>query len=115
MKRYKPYKKSYKAGEKIYRLVVHENCYGKLFDAYICANTIATVYYGNKWRYPIELKYPDKFGVYMYPEWIAPRTPHGKKFLEDRAKSIIKSKIGLLTKIQKEYRKLLCKFNKVKN
>jgi hypothetical protein len=110
MNRYKLYKKNYKAGDKIYRLVIYENCYGKLFHAQICVNTIASVYRGNKNRLPIELKYPDKFGTYMYPEWIAPRTPQGKKFLQNRAKSVIRAKIGLLTKLQNEYRKLLVSF-----
>lgn len=110
MKRYKPYKNNYKAGEKIYKLVIYEKCYGKLFHAFISCNTIASVYHGKYHRLPIELKYPDKFGTYVYPEWIAPRTSVGKKFLQERAKSVIRAKIGLLTKLQNEYRKLLRSF-----
>jgi hypothetical protein len=116
MKRYKPFKNNYKAGDKIYKLVVYENCCGKLFDARISVNTIKSVVRGKLVRVPIELsmvelKYPDKFGTCVYPEWVAPRNSAGKKFLQNRAKSIIRAKIAQLTKLQKEYRKTLSKFN----
>jgi|SRR5208282_2525373 len=106
MKSNKYYKKSYRAGEKIYRLVATEDVHRR-FIIKIVANTIKSIHgpsymVGN--RYRIQVKHDNYgYGNYVYASEIAPRTVNGRSFLKAIAKKILRTRINSLIGEQKYY------------
>jgi transcriptional regulator of heat shock response len=96
-KRYKPYKKGYKKGEKVYHLHMYCSWNNATIMASLRATTVISVRH-QKWRHPIEVSNKNNTEHNVFPEWVAPRTPEGKKFLQDRAKNIIQGKMKYLMK-----------------
>lgn len=111
VKSFKPYKKTYRVGEKVYRLVIDEVC--DRLVVRIAENTIKSLSKTSfvSRIYHIELAAHNDAYNFEYVERIAPRTPKGKEFLRAIAKRIVKKKIRLLTTETNEYRKLLATFS----
>ncbi len=107
----KLYKKTYRAGEKIYRLIVSENIIRGRFVIKIVENTIKSIH-GNTWmignRFHIQTKHDNYgYGNYVYASEIAPRTAKGRSFLKLKAKNILKARINSLIGEQKFYQNLM--------
>ncbi len=109
-KRYKPYKKTYRANEKVYVLAYYESFDKSIFIMRLCKNTVRSVHkrpgYTN---YPlIELKRNNNaISSFIHYDWLAPRTIAGKNFLQKRARAIVNSKIGILSLKKNQYLKEL--------
>jgi hypothetical protein len=110
----KPFKKSYRKGEKIYRLICRTDNYGNL-TVKIVSNTIKSVH--NPSRYygyivcNIDLKFDNYgYGLFVGATDIAPRTKKGKEFLKKLAAKHINKKIKELSEKQNSYNILLSRF-----
>jgi hypothetical protein len=116
MKRYKAYKKTYSPNDKVYVLVYYESFDGSIFTMRIAENTVKRKSNYKSSPY-IVLKFDNYGGVFCrLPEWLAPRTPEGKRFLQQRAKKIIEGKISNMkkeaSKKENNYRNAIKALNK---
>ena len=110
----KPYKKSYRKGERIYRLISYCDNYGNL-TVKIVLNTIKSIHktrpYDEYQNRPIELKF-DNYGHRTCVDFaeVATRTLKGKEFLKKAAIKILNKKIKELSAKQNYYNRLMSNF-----